>query len=240
MFKVLHKEHGKGGGMKFLGGAALVLFFSVLFMSPDLKAQIRPAEFRFRTQNHIDRLVVLGEALQEQFPEDFGHLKPEIVKEYLSKYHDAPKIMSLMELRNHGYRGARSVSEVLASFFGVNRRLNTLTSSDREILNATIDELNSIEGRLKRTFFQANRLSPAEIRSLMLLERVVDLTDTGIARWMELGVSREEALASTYVSQTQGQEHVLRLILWLEGHYDMVLYGGSMNSCQNILQAVAP
>ena len=207
-----------------LAGVTVVFLSAFLCVPASSSAKISVSKFRDLTEDHIQRITVLGAALYERFPEYFGELSRESVVTYLSKYHDAPKLWSLRQLRRHQYKFFEGIDQRLSRYYGLNRYLAPLSEAQQKELDETIEELNRIEAQHKEEFATRYALSESQMEALLLLERAVDLADTGLTRWKEMGLSSgKAALASTYLKQSQVSEELWTLVLWMEDHFETIL-----------------
>lgn len=202
-----------------MGFKLIQILMAALLISPMARAETSPQDYKERTEQHILRVTILGVAAVERFPRAFPEISSNLVYQYLSGFHDAPKLWPLEELRVYGYPFKKPVSSRLAQFYGVNRVLNNLPPWERLLLDQTIAELNRIEARHKQEFFDHHSLSREGQEQLEFLERAADLTDSGIARWSELGMSRDEALASVFLKQAAEEQALIDLVTWMENHY---------------------
>lgn len=187
------------------------------------QAQTSPRHFLETTEEHIERVVVLGRTLKAEFPNLFGGLSFRQVQEYLTHYHDAPKVYSVFQLSRYDYAFTEPLYVRLARYYGISRLVNDLSAEAQDEFDATIDELNRVEAEVKKKFFEKHQLSESQKNALLLLERAVDLSDTGIMRWQELGGEPGSTLASVYLAEANVDPTLLMLVYWIEDNYRFII-----------------
>ena len=193
--------------------AALCL---ILFTSFPAVAQISSSQFVQNMMAHRQRLQVMGALLLRGYSQVFSEIQAPLLREYLT-LHDHPKMENLEELRAHGYTGLESISQRLAQFYGSNKR--TLQEKDLDSLNDTILWLNKIEHEEKMEFFKKHQISQVQIQQLMEVEHIADLTDTGMARRVEMG-AEDKPYDGERFFLSHNDLFAAKISHWLEDSYN--------------------
>ena len=194
-------------------------------------AKIPPAEFVELMEKHRARLVTLALMTSSAHRDEFGAISPELIERYL-RLHDMPKVQSLQVLKTYGYEREKSIAEQLAEVYGSNIR--DMGANDRLALQTTIDSLNFIEKTQKQALFDQEHLTDQQKHQLERLERIVDVTDTGIARAEEMGIKRSPYDGSNYLLAHDHDVHAAQISRWVEDHYTRILYPMT-GSCESVL-----
>ena len=147
-------------------------------------------EYVFIANQHRQRVAYAMLLAYSHSKESFPDLDERLIVKY-SALHDLPKIMTLEQLRVWGYQGDQDIASILAQFYG--RSKNELSLREQRLLGATMTQLNLIEDKIKRFFFShLSFFGQSRIRvleQLSLLETYVDVTDSGLMRREELGIT---------------------------------------------------
>ena len=158
------------------------------------------------TKAHIKRVQKLAVILYQEGLLDSQIVSRADVEEYMS-YHDAPKLMSLDQLKLYGYTHHQTLLERLSKHYGI---------GESEQLREISEELNRIEDILKDQYF--SHLSSAQREVLREIERVADVTDTARHRSRELNFKAEEFGGAKYL-ESSGEGHLAAASMYLELNY---------------------
>lgn len=208
------------------------IFLALMLFSHQALSQTSVTNFESATRDHIERVGSLGFFLFNAHPDKFEHINASILRAYLD-LHDAPKVMDYASLALFDYSLTGSIKDIMAKYYGVNRHINRLSMFEQSELDAAIGELNRIEGLMKKDFFKRQGLSIDQIEDLMTVEKVVDLVDTGITRFRELGMPRDEALASVWMKDLVDDE-TMELIIFGEKNHSLII-GFEPRACDDVL-----
>ncbi len=174
-----------------------MIHISLFFFCQNAFSDISESAFMDLMRAHQKRIRVAAEFMIKKRPDIFGGLQSAVVTEYLS-LHDSPKTMDLPSLAKYGYNNKQTIGARLAVFFGKN--IEKLPASERAELSSIINDLNSIEDKMKAELLPKLRLTSKQSEQLKLLERVADVTDTGFARAKEMGIAADMLNGSKYLA----------------------------------------
>ena len=180
--------------------------------------------YRIEMEQHRQRVTSLATVVYELIP---GSKKIttqkspelELLEQYL-QLHDAPKIQGIAELALHGYENSATIAERLTNFYGENQE--ELVGERGEDLQALIRELNEMEMRLKESFFREHDVGHEMRERFVRAEMIADITDTGISRQLEMGLSENPYNGYSFLMK-RGDLHGAELSRWLEDNYREIL-----------------
>lgn len=180
-----------------------ILLLMILFIRCLCFAEIDPQAYLSEMHEHRNRIKLLATDLIQDYQE-FSILKSDLVLDYLD-LHDLPKLMKLRELKLFSFKANSSIYKVLSKNYG--HRINL---SENTELSLVILELNRIEEILKNDFFEINNVNSNKKELLKWLEKIVDITDTGMHRQNEMGIINREFDGSIWLLQS-GDEKASKL-----------------------------
>lgn len=124
-------------------------------------------EYVLYMRSHIQRVVLIGSDIREneRFSNQFEDVDPEVLKEYLSRYHDRRKIKD--------WQRKNSMARKLEANYGIDK--NKLPPEERARYQAIIDELNDGDKEERREFL--SKLPPEIVEKLLRIERIADQID---------------------------------------------------------------
>jgi hypothetical protein len=146
-------------------------------MIPDFKAHKNiPSllDFKAATEEHQNRVLILGKALYQNFSNHFVELNIDIVSNFL-KLHDYSKTSILPDGTNQ--------IESLYQFYGVNK--SDLPEAEKFKILSTINYINYLDSQKALVFFSETKLISKDgeltdaAHNLMLIERIADMVDRG-------------------------------------------------------------
>ena len=179
--------------------------------------------YRLEMEMHRKRVLSLATVVYELIPgsKSTTEKTPEILllEQYL-ELHDAPKIQGIAELAVHGYENSATIAERLTNFYGENQE--SLDEERGEDLQTLIQELNEMEMRLKESFFKEHDIGHEMRERFVRAEMIADITDTGIARQIEMGLTQRPYNGYSFLLK-RGDLHGAQLSKWLEDNYREIL-----------------
>ena len=194
-------------------------------------------QFQREIEDHIQRVIENSILIYNRYsiiqPQLFPHLRKldadvriRLMEVYYGA-HDAPKTMTLEELRELGYDGDITILQELHEIYGEAKR------------PAVIDKLNRAEqiykARLLRKEFP--EIDPVTmnllIREMQFPENIADYTDAKIKRGPEMGFKAEPFAAYYLFKDIYLDKVAAKISMWLE----IVKYNThNMNTCEKHLR----
>lgn|GEM_PF-6692009 len=180
--------------------------------------------YRLEMEQHRKRVLSLATVVYELIPGSQPvsseiNREIELLEQYL-ELHDAPKIQGIAELAVHGYENSATIAERLTNFYGETQ--DTLGDTRNEDLQELIQELNEMEMRLKQNFFREHEVGHEMRERFIRAEMIADITDTGIARQIEMGLPQRPYNGYSFLLK-RGDLNGAELSRWLEDNYREIL-----------------
>lgn len=202
-----------------LGSLLACAFTDLQVASADEKKPdtLSKVEERFIREMHVHRARMRQYAtyLYGRFPTHFAPVTLELLLEYL-ELHDLPKVEKGLKPGENA-QSAVPVAERLARYYGRNR--SSLSEQEKRDLDETVESLNSTEKSIKEKFIRKHNLSKEQVAKLEWLERILDVTDTGMHRKEEMGLTDAPYDGRDFLLRRY-HDHVGALISqWLESHF---------------------
>ena len=216
--------------------AARFIIILSLFGTLSFQALAKPTleEFREEITDHRERVKTNSILIYNKFsvshPEFFPHMRSlpdELRNRLMDVYygiHDAPKTMSIEELKANGYEGDKEILELLHGIWGESVRPWFI-----DALNKT-EEIHKMR-TLKKKFPQIDkRLLNLLVREMQYPEFIADNTDTKIMRGPELAFDPQPMDAYRLFKFVYHDVVAATISVWLETQVYKIAPEGA-NSC---------
>jgi hypothetical protein len=194
--------------------------FLAILLTAALRSFATPTLGEFKQDMIAHKGIVFANAiaLLKNFPEHFpmlSQLPEDLRMDFVITYlrtHDAPKVMSLKELQELGYRGEQTMLEKLHAQWGkaLKRRPPFIQELNHLEEVYKLRVMNSRFSSMKRSFF--NQL----LQEVKLMEFVADETDAKVNRGTELGVETKPFDAYHMFKEYYKDELGAEFSKWLE------------------------
>ncbi len=175
-------------------------------------------EFKNATEDHQQRVLLLGQALYKQFSSEFTNLTSELVTQFLS-LHDHSKTSILPDGTNQ--------IESLYQFYGINK--SDLDENEKFKILSTINYINYLDSQKALEFFNSAHLisETGELtetaNDLLLIERISDMVDRGENISSTKEFNRKLIPASKMLgSENHGNEKWASYAHFLEKNYSLI------------------
>ncbi len=175
-------------------------------------------EFKNATEDHQQRVLLLGQALYKQFSSEFTNLTSELVTQFLS-LHDHSKTSILPDGTNQ--------IESLYQFYCINK--SDLDENEKFKILSTINYINYLDSQKALEFFNSAHLisETGELtetaNDLLLIERISDMVDRGENISSTKEFNRKLIPASKMLgSENHGNEKWASYAHFLEKNYSLI------------------
>ncbi len=215
-------------------GTLLVLFGLSLPLASEGRTSAE--EFRRKMLIHKSHIIRLATATMTAFPEHFKGIPMDLAISYL-QLHDQPKIQDLATLKKYGYKNRHTLNQRLALLY--QKKFGEGTADEQAEMSDVKNSLNGIEGLEKQEFFKSKGLDPNSemIKSLLWLEKIVDVTDTGIYRRVEMHIPEDKKYDGANFLEKSGDSKGAVVSRWIEDNCNTLLKPPvSVGSCNSVYQ----
>jgi hypothetical protein len=175
-------------------------------------------EFKNATEDHQQRVLLLGQALYNEFSAEFTNLTYELVTQFL-RLHDHSKTSILPDGTNQ--------IESLYEFYGINK--SDLAENEKFKILSTINYINYLDSQKALEFFNSVHLisETGELtetaNDLLLIERISDMVDRGENISSTKEFNRKLIPASEILgSENHGNEKWASYAHFLEKNYSTI------------------
>lgn len=200
----------------------------------------KPSIEHLRTdiETHRNRLIAVTVNVARAFPHLFPHASKQLslVRDYMRYTHDGVKLKPLGELARYGYPYDTDVLTGLHNQYGVNEK--DMSIHVRSMFQTFRDHFNRIEEEIKIQFFTSRRiaLDSVLVSEIRLLEKIVDLTDTGIFRRREMGIENNQTYdGAHYLAKIGFERKWIILSMDIESSYSEFLKEPTLRSCMQVM-----